>query len=344
MKRFVTKECNYEDVVSRTPLIHISVDFIKSRVVASIPGFFFCIWYAAKKYSLAINDLGISYYIQLVFPTADAAWPSSMFTIGDTVRPGIFVAIALHIAVPRCSKNHFFNCAFFRYTVGLTVIVIITNWFQATQPSLLYAAHGVIGFVAVHFLFNGEVNQIRLKDGINQLMAKVWDWNMYGTELKRFDRWVFHTANEDCDRVDNATALLDDRGDDPKDGSSGSESLEDSDDEIMPLGQCAVQLLAIRANFPICAINGYDGQRGQRIYFLRKGEVQEEGMVDLVPVGPCDVFMAYGVFILEVFYFTTTASDEEGSSSIGPPIKKGWDVCEEETKEYTQTICASPGR
>lgn len=99
---------------------------------------------------------------------------------------------------------------------------------------------------------------------------------MYGTKLKKFDRGVLHTVNEDGDRSNNdAMALLFDNGDDPKDGSNGTESSQDSDEEIVPLSQRAVQLLAIRANFPVCTINGYDGRQGHRIYFLRKGQVQE---------------------------------------------------------------------
>lgn len=49
--------------------------------------------------------------------------------------PGICVALALYIAVIRGSKNSFFNYAFLRYTVGLTVIINIMNWFQSAQVS-----------------------------------------------------------------------------------------------------------------------------------------------------------------------------------------------------------------
>ncbi|CAD6233165.1 unnamed protein product [Miscanthus lutarioriparius] len=42
------------------------------------------------------------------------------------------------------------------------------------------------------------------------------------------------------------------------------------------LGQRAVQLLAICANFPICEIYGYDWHQGRCIYVQREGEVQEE--------------------------------------------------------------------
>ena len=114
----------------------------------------------------------------------------------------------------------------------------------------------------------------RWKDGVNQLMGKVWDWNnMYGTNLKKFDGSVL-AANEDGGRCeDDVTALREDHGDDPKDGSSGPESSADIDD--WQDGHRVVQFLAISANFPICAINGYDGEHGRCIYAHSEGEVQE---------------------------------------------------------------------
>ena len=88
-------------------------------------------------------------------------------------------------------------------------------------------------------------------------------------------------------------------------------------------------------------------------------------MVDLVPIGPCGVLMAYGAFTLEVFHSitragNTTTTGNEGSSRVRSPIRKDsdvcgapirveWDVCGEdddkEPEEYTQTICCrGPGR
>ncbi|PUZ44266.1 hypothetical protein GQ55_8G076200 [Panicum hallii var. hallii] len=42
----------------------LSVEFTKSQIVASVPGFFFCMWYASKKHWLANNVLGIAFCIQ----------------------------------------------------------------------------------------------------------------------------------------------------------------------------------------------------------------------------------------------------------------------------------------
>ena len=64
------------------------------------------------------------------------------------------------------------------------------------------------------------------------------------------------------------------RIDNPKDGSSGPESSEDSDDWLLD-GHCVVQVLAISANFPICTINDYDQFHGRCIYAHSESEVQE---------------------------------------------------------------------
>ena len=114
-------------------------------------------------------------------------------------------------------------------------------------------------------------------------VGKVWNWNnMYGTKPKKFDGWV---ANEDGNGgEDDATTLPEDHEGGPEDGYGGEEDAaasddrgaasEDSDDDYVPWTERAVQLLAIRANFPICAINGYDWKQGLQIYY-RQSEVQE---------------------------------------------------------------------
>lgn len=43
----------------------------------------------------------------------------------------------------------------------------------------------------------------------------------------------------------------------------------------VPFAVRALQVLAIRANFHVCAINGYDMQMGRCIYREHEGEVQE---------------------------------------------------------------------
>jgi hypothetical protein len=151
---------------------------------------------------------------------------------------------------------------------------------------------------------------------------------MYGTKLKKFHGWVLHTTNEDGDGdEDDATALPEDRADGPDDGSSsgsddrdGHEANEDGNrgeddatalpedcrdgpgsstrsDEDFGYGARAVQLLAIRANFRIRAINAYDWRLGQCIYRAPEGEVQEvyngHGMLYL----PYISFMPLSFFI-----------------------------------------------
>ncbi|KAM0829826.1 hypothetical protein ACQ4PT_066623 [Festuca glaucescens] len=59
-------------------------------------------------------------------------------------------------------------------------------------------------------------------------------------------------------------------------------------------------------------------------------------MIDLVPIGPREILMAYGYFGLEVY----TPNNDSGP----PIIAEAWDVeQDDEIEEYTRTICADPG-
>ncbi|KAK1372763.1 Signal peptide peptidase [Heracleum sosnowskyi] len=98
--------------------------------------------------------------IKLLFPTADSARPFSMLGLGDIVIPGIFVALALRFDVSRAKESQYFKSAFLGYTVGLVLTIIVMNWFQAAQPALLYIVPCVVGFLAFHCIWNGEVKQI----------------------------------------------------------------------------------------------------------------------------------------------------------------------------------------
>ncbi|KAJ0021093.1 hypothetical protein Pint_30860 [Pistacia integerrima] len=98
--------------------------------------------------------------IKLLFPTADFKRPYSMLGLGDIVIPGIFVALALRFDVSRGKGCHYFKSAFLGYTVGLILTIIVMNWFQAAQPALLYIVPSVIGFLAAHVLWNGEVKPL----------------------------------------------------------------------------------------------------------------------------------------------------------------------------------------
>ncbi|KAG5034343.1 hypothetical protein JHK87_009253 [Glycine soja] len=98
--------------------------------------------------------------IKLLFPTADSARPFSMLGLGDIVIPGIFVALALRFDVSRGKQPQYFKSAFVGYTVGLVLTIVVMNWFQAAQPALLYIVPSVIGFLAAHCLWNGDVKQL----------------------------------------------------------------------------------------------------------------------------------------------------------------------------------------
>ncbi|XP_068650289.1 signal peptide peptidase 1-like [Aristolochia californica] len=98
--------------------------------------------------------------IKLLFPTSDPVRPYSMLGLGDIVIPGIFVGLALRFDVSRGKDNRYFNSAFFGYTFGLALTIVVMNWFQAAQPALLYIVPAVLGSVALHCIWNGEVKQL----------------------------------------------------------------------------------------------------------------------------------------------------------------------------------------
>lgn len=207
IKRFLPNQWNENVIVWRFPYFRsLEVEFTKSQVVAAIPGFFFCVWYAAKKHWLANNILGLAFCIQgiemlslgsfktgaillgglflydifwvfftpvmvsvaksfdapikLLFPTGDAARPFSMLGLGDIVIPGIFVALALRFDVSRGKESQYFKSAFVGYTAGLVLTIVVMNWFQAAQPALLYIVPAVIGFLAVHVTWNGDIKPL----------------------------------------------------------------------------------------------------------------------------------------------------------------------------------------
>jgi hypothetical protein len=73
--------------------------------------------------------------------------------------PGIFVALALRFDVSRGIKNRYFNSAFLGYTAGLTVTIIVMNWFQAAQVRsvtflvILLLMMAVISEMLTHLFF-----------------------------------------------------------------------------------------------------------------------------------------------------------------------------------------------
>ena len=48
---------------------------------------------------------------------------------------GIFVALALRFDVSRGKGERYFSSAFFGYSVGLIVTIIVMNWFREAQVS-----------------------------------------------------------------------------------------------------------------------------------------------------------------------------------------------------------------
>ncbi|KAL0692718.1 hypothetical protein Bca4012_059898 [Brassica carinata] len=102
--------------------------------------------------------------IKLLFPTGDALRPYSMLGLGDIVIPGIFVALALRFDVSRRSKPQYFTSAFVGYVAGVVLTIVVMNWFQAAQPALLYIVPAVIGFLASHCIWNGDIKPLMAFD------------------------------------------------------------------------------------------------------------------------------------------------------------------------------------
>jgi len=228
-------------------------------------------------------------------------------------------------------------------------MLISSFFFQGGgQPALQYVASRVIGFVAVHCLWNVEVKQP---------MSEVWDSNMYGIKVHG---WFLNVANEDGDAGDDGEGG-DDDGDggeddgygdeDDSDGGEDGDGGEDdatfaSEDYVNEMDLCArgVQLLSIRANFRIIGINAYDWNQCALIYAAQIGEVQQEGM-DLVLTGPYRMLQAYSIFGLEVFSYDIEGASTDDKGYCTSRIYKGWDVTEpDEVEEFTQTIYAGLGR
>uniref|UniRef100_M1AK49 Minor histocompatibility antigen H13 n=1 Tax=Solanum tuberosum TaxID=4113 RepID=M1AK49_SOLTU len=178
IKRFLPNKWNDDLIIWHFPYFRsLEIEFTRSQIVAAIPGTIFCVWYAKQKHWLANNVLGLAFCIQgiemlslgsfktgaillLLFPTADAKRPFSMLGLGDIVIPGIFVALALRFDVSRGKEPQYFKSAFLGYTFGLALTIFVMNWFQAAQPALLYIVPAVIGFLAVHCIWNGDVKPL----------------------------------------------------------------------------------------------------------------------------------------------------------------------------------------
>ncbi|KAI5002039.1 hypothetical protein ZWY2020_026689 [Hordeum vulgare] len=166
---FLPEGWNDNAIVWHAPYFHsLSVEFTKSQVVASVPGFFL-----SRMAGLFVYDIFWVFFtpvmvsvaksfdapIKLLFPTADAARPFSMLGLGDIVIPGIFVALAFAL-MSREGLRIATSIVHFGVHCGMTATIVVMNWFQAAQPALLYIVPGVTGFVAVHSLWNGEVKPL----------------------------------------------------------------------------------------------------------------------------------------------------------------------------------------
>ncbi|KAF2291843.1 hypothetical protein GH714_035827 [Hevea brasiliensis] len=194
IKRYLPNHWNDDLITWHFPFFRsLEIEFTRSQIVAAIPGTFFVHAYACETIvgiemlslgsfktgaillaGLFVYDIFWVFFtpvmvsvaksfdapIKLLFPTTDAARPFSMLGLGDIVIPGIFVALALRFDVSRGKNSQYFKSAFLGYTVGVVLTIVVMNWFQAAQPALLYIVPSVIGFLAAHVLWNGEVKPL----------------------------------------------------------------------------------------------------------------------------------------------------------------------------------------
>ncbi|KAF8702376.1 hypothetical protein HU200_032750 [Digitaria exilis] len=153
--------------------------------------------------------------------------------------------------------------------------------------------------------------------------------------------------SEDGDRYGPSDSS-EELGKDDKCGPSDSEDPpfedgkddRDCTDDPIPYGCHRLQLLAVRANFSIDAINFFDWHRVQGIYrrHVDQHDDQEDGMVELKLIGPRRAIGAYGTVGVQVFPGATAAVELGISESV--VIEEGWNPCEDsdEPEEYVKVI------
>ncbi|KMT14590.1 hypothetical protein BVRB_4g073600 [Beta vulgaris subsp. vulgaris] len=91
IKRFLPNQWNENVIVWRFPYFRsLEVEFTKSQVVAAIPGFFFCVWYAAKKHWLANNILGLAFCIQGIEMLSLGSFKTGAILLGGLFLYDIF--------------------------------------------------------------------------------------------------------------------------------------------------------------------------------------------------------------------------------------------------------------
>lgn len=84
-----------------------------------------------------------------------------------------------------------------------------------------------------------------------------------------------HAGEEDSANGEEEDYSSDGDQDDSSDGYQDDRRPVSEEYRDVPFAVRALQVLAIRANFHVCAINGYDMQMGRCIYREHEGEVQE---------------------------------------------------------------------
>ncbi|GJR09124.1 signal peptide peptidase [Tanacetum coccineum] len=200
IRRFLPTKWNEDVISWHFPYFRsyapLDVEFTRSQVVAAILGTFFCVWYVAEKHWLANNVLGLAFCIQSIemlslgsfktggillgfvftssdgsvsqsfdvilsffFPTRVVASPYSMLGLGDIVIPGMaFLVDEMHPVTTSADFDFLLQLALrFDVSRGNKCIYLKSGF---STPALLYIVPAVIGFLAAHCIWNGEVKPL----------------------------------------------------------------------------------------------------------------------------------------------------------------------------------------
>ncbi|KVI07574.1 Peptidase A22B, signal peptide peptidase [Cynara cardunculus var. scolymus] len=127
IRRFLPTKWNEDVITWRFPHFRsLDIEFTRSQAVAAIPGTIFCVWYVAQKHWLANNVLGLAFCIQGI----------EMLSLGS-FKTGAILLVRTLLFPTRDAVRPF-------SMLGLGDIVI---------PA-------VIGFLAAHCIWNGEVKPL----------------------------------------------------------------------------------------------------------------------------------------------------------------------------------------
>lgn len=140
---------------------HLSIGSTKTAGILLVGLFFYDIFWVFCTPVMVSVAKNFDAPIKLLFPRiGDAVRNFAMLGLGDIVIPGLWVALMLRYDASRNHKTCYFQSSFWGYVGGLLTTIFIMDYFKAAQPALLYIVPAVLGAVAVHSAWAGELNSI----------------------------------------------------------------------------------------------------------------------------------------------------------------------------------------